>query len=230
MTPKLGTVYDFFIMFEHVLRHLPWQYIVWWSQKWKNSAKIKNLGNSVHQRIYGHDWVYPSIYIWFLYISFVMPSSYFLLFINALIHLLSTVHCILEPKVTKRYVLIMNMCNPWLYWYILVHTRTYSYTLVYTRNPAKTNCFYGIFYDKMACTPCMSSYTAIYWDIQLYTHKYPSILVYTALYLHILICTRNYSYIRRYTFIYSHILWYTDIYCLKKVYPRIYLYVLCVSV
>ncbi len=27
----------------------------------------------------------------------------------------------------------MNICNPWLYWYILIHTRTYSYILVYTR-------------------------------------------------------------------------------------------------
>ncbi len=40
----------------------------------------------------------------------------------------------------------------------------------------------------------MSSYTAIYWDTQLYTHKYSYILVYTAIYLHILICTRTYSY------------------------------------
>ncbi len=56
MTHKLGTVYDFFIMFEYVLRHLPWQYIVFklWSQKWKNSVKKKNSGNSVHLRIYCH--------------------------------------------------------------------------------------------------------------------------------------------------------------------------------
>ncbi len=53
--------------------------------------------------------------------------------INALMRLLSTAHCILEPKMTKRYVQIMNICNPWLNWYILVHTRTFSYILVYTR-------------------------------------------------------------------------------------------------
>ncbi len=115
------------------------------------------------------------------------------------------------------------------------------------RNPAKTNCFYGIYYDKLACTPCMSSYTAIYWDIQLYTHKYLYIFVWTAIYLHILICTRTYSYIPRYTFIYSYILWSTDIYrhillqhrhillhidiyYFNKVNTRIYWYVFCISV
>ncbi len=80
-------------------------------------------------------WVYPSIYIWFchfLCMNFVMPPSYFLLFINALIRLLTRAHFILGPKVTKRYVQIMNICNPWLYSYILVHARTYSYILEHT--------------------------------------------------------------------------------------------------
>ncbi len=54
MTPKLGTIYDFFMMSEYVLRQLPWQYMVWWSQKWKNSVKTKNSGNSVYLRIYCH--------------------------------------------------------------------------------------------------------------------------------------------------------------------------------
>jgi hypothetical protein len=39
MTPKLGTVYDFLMMSEYVLRQIPWQYMVWWSQKWKNSEE-----------------------------------------------------------------------------------------------------------------------------------------------------------------------------------------------
>jgi hypothetical protein len=53
-----------------------------------------------------------------------------------LIRLQSTAHCILEPKVKERswYVQIMNICNPWLYSYILVHTRTYSYIPVYTHS------------------------------------------------------------------------------------------------
>ncbi len=91
-------------MFEHVLRHLPWQYIVWWSQKWKSSVKKKNSGNSVHLRtsIYCHVLSISKHIPLILCISFVMPSSYFLLFINALIHFQSTAHCILESKVKKR--------------------------------------------------------------------------------------------------------------------------------
>ena len=27
----------------------------------------------------------------------------------------------------------MNICNPWLYWYVLLYTHMYSYILVYTR-------------------------------------------------------------------------------------------------
>ncbi len=98
------------------------------------------------------------------------------------------------------------------------------------RNRAKTIFFYRIYYDKTACTPCMSSYTAMYWDIQLYTHKYCYILVYTVIYLHILICTHTYCYILRETFNYYYILWYTGIYYSNNVYTRIYLYVLCISV
>ncbi len=137
--PSWARFMTFFIMFEHVLRHLLWQYIVWWRQKWKNSVKKKNSGNFVHlPTIDGHvqsiSIIHSSL---ILCINLVMPSSYFLLFINALIRhcLISTAHCILEPKVTKRYVQIMNICNPWLCWYILVHTRTStcSYILVYTR-------------------------------------------------------------------------------------------------
>ncbi len=135
------SLWFFIISVEYVLRHLPWQHIVWWSQKWNNRVKKKNSGNSLHLRIYSHHHdvlpvsISKHIHL-ILCINFIMPSSYFLLFINALIRLLGTAHCILEPKVTKTYVQIMNICNPWLYWYIqwLVHTRTYSYILVwYTR-------------------------------------------------------------------------------------------------
>ena len=43
---KLGTVtvHDFFIMFEHVLRHPPWLYTVWWSQKMKKQCEEKVFG------------------------------------------------------------------------------------------------------------------------------------------------------------------------------------------
>ncbi len=84
------------------------------------------MGNSVHLRIYCHVMSISNHMHLILCISFVMPSSYFLLFINALIRLLpwSTAHCVLEAKVTKRYVQIMNICNPL---YILIHTRTYWY-------------------------------------------------------------------------------------------------------
>ncbi len=78
-----------------------------------------------------------------------MPSGYFLLFINALIHLLSTAHCVLEQKVKKKYVQIMNTCNPWLYWYILLYSRIYSYILVYT-------CTYS--YIQSACSRLAMSY------------------------------------------------------------------------
>ncbi len=100
-------------------------------KKWKNGVKKENSGNSVHLRVYGHVMSLSKHIHLILCISFVMPSSYFILFINAQIHLLSTAHCVLEPKVTKRYVQIMNICNPWLYWYKLVHTRTYLYILSY---------------------------------------------------------------------------------------------------
>jgi hypothetical protein len=83
--------------------------------KMKNSVKKKNSGNSVHLRIYCHVLSISKHIHLILCINFVMPSSYFRLFINALLRLLSTAHCILEPRVTKGYVQIMNICNPSLY-------------------------------------------------------------------------------------------------------------------
>ncbi len=66
MTPKLGTVYDFSIMFEHVLRHLPWQYIVWWNQKWRKKVWRKRIRVTPYIYVYTvMYWVYPSIYNWF---------------------------------------------------------------------------------------------------------------------------------------------------------------------
>ncbi len=125
----------FFIMFEHVLqvRHLPWQFIAWWSQKWKKKVWRKRIWVTpyISYVLSCTEYISKHIHL-ILSIKFGMPSSYFLLFINALIRLLSTAHCILEPKVTKRYVQIMNICNPWLCWYILVHTCTYLYVLVHT--------------------------------------------------------------------------------------------------
>ncbi len=97
-------------------------------------------------------------------------------------------------------------------------------------NHTKNSCFHGIYCDKIACTPYMSSYTAIYWDIQLYAHKYLYILVHTSIYPRILIYTLTYSYILTYTSIYSYILWYTDIYYFNPAYTRIYVHVLCISV
>jgi hypothetical protein len=118
-------------------------------------------------------------------------KSYFILFQHALVYLLSTVHCILEPKSNKkRCVQIMNFANPDYtdtYSYILVHTCTYSYILVHTViqchlirislelscydvnnrtfSPGLVlflRCFYGIYCDKLACTCYISSYTRIY--------------------------------------------------------------------
>ncbi len=104
----MGTVHDFFIMFEHVLRHPPWLYIVWWSQtwKWKNSVKKKNSGNSVHHlRIYAHvlpvsHGISKHIHL-ILCLNFVMPSIYFLLFINALMRLLSTALSVLKSHFNR---------------------------------------------------------------------------------------------------------------------------------
>ena len=134
MTPKLGTVYDFFIMFEHVLRRLPWQYIVWWSQKWRKKVWRKRILVTQYIDVYTvMYWVYPSIYVWFLYFSFVVAFK--LLSIVFKCTDTSPKHSILYfgGKGEKNYVRITNICNPWLYWYILVHTRTYWYILVYTR-------------------------------------------------------------------------------------------------
>ena len=41
--PSWAQFMTFFIMFEYVLRHLPWQYIVWWSQKWKKECEEKEF-------------------------------------------------------------------------------------------------------------------------------------------------------------------------------------------
>ncbi len=90
-------------------------------------------GNSVHLRIYPHVLSISTHIRLILCTKFAMPSIDFLWFINALMRLISTVHCMLEPKRTKRFVQTMNICNPWLYWYILVHTRKYAYILVHTR-------------------------------------------------------------------------------------------------
>ncbi len=42
MTPKLCIVCGFFMIFEYACTHFPWQYIAWWSQKWKNSVQKRN--------------------------------------------------------------------------------------------------------------------------------------------------------------------------------------------
>ena len=83
----------------------------------------------------GMYWVYPGTYSVFAKArtsksSFVTPSIYFLLFINVLIHILlvNTVHCVLEPKVKKKYVQIMNFATPGLI--ILIHTSTSTYSYV----------------------------------------------------------------------------------------------------
>jgi hypothetical protein len=80
--------------------------------KMKKQCEEKEFGNSVHLSIYAHVLSMSKHIHLILCINLVMPSSYFLLFVNELIRLLSTSHCILEPKVTKRYVQIMNICNP----------------------------------------------------------------------------------------------------------------------
>jgi hypothetical protein len=104
----------------------------------KNSVKNlkKYSGNSVHLRIYAHVLVLSiskHIHL-ILCINFVMPSIDFLLFINhdALMRLLSTVHCMLEPKMTKRYVQTMTEPEYLQPLIILIHTRTYSCIRVYT--------------------------------------------------------------------------------------------------
>jgi hypothetical protein len=140
MTPKLGTIYDFLMMFEYALRASGTSHDSTWYAGVKNekkSVKKKNSGASVYLRIY---WYILSISGHILSIcksNFVMPSIYFLLFINAQIHLLSTAHCIMEPKVKKGYVQIMNFATPDytdMYSYILVHTRTYCHATPCTSN------------------------------------------------------------------------------------------------
>ena len=78
----------------------------------KKTVKKKYSGNSVHLGIYAHVLSISKHIHLILCINFVMPSIDFLLFINALMCLLSTVHCMLEPKVTKTYVQTVNICNP----------------------------------------------------------------------------------------------------------------------
>ncbi len=100
--PSWAQFMTFSIMLEHVLRHPQWLFFVWWSQKWKNSVKKKYSGNSVHLGIYAHVLSISKHIHLILCKIFVMPSIDFLLFINALMRLLSTVHCMLEPNMTKR--------------------------------------------------------------------------------------------------------------------------------
>ena len=65
-----------------------------------------------------------------LCINCFVPSIDFLLFRNALMRLLSTVHCMLEPKKDKKICADHEYLQPLI---ILIHTRTYSYILVHTR-------------------------------------------------------------------------------------------------
>ncbi len=60
-------------------------------------------------------WVYPSIYVWFLYFSFVVAFK--LLSIVFKCTDTSPKHSILYfgGKGEKNYVRITNICNPWLY-------------------------------------------------------------------------------------------------------------------
>jgi hypothetical protein len=52
MTPKLSIVYGIFLMFEYACIHLPWQYIVSWSQNEKNCVQKKEFGElSISQYI-----------------------------------------------------------------------------------------------------------------------------------------------------------------------------------
>ncbi len=60
------------------------------------------------------------------------------------------------------------------------------------RNPAKKSRFYGIYYDKLACTCHISSYIAISWQNQLYPSICSYILVYHCIYIYIQVQTSIY--------------------------------------
>ncbi len=79
--------------------------------KLKKQCEKNYLGNSVHLGIYAHVLSISNHIHLILLINFVMPSIDFLLLLNAMMRLLSTVHCVLEPKMTKRYVQTMDICN-----------------------------------------------------------------------------------------------------------------------
>ncbi len=155
MTPKLGTVHDFFIMFEQVLRHPPWLYIVWWSQKWKNSVKKKNSGNSIHLHIYAHVLsISKHIHLilciklscfqftfYCLQCTDASPKHSTLYFGAKIDKKICADHEYLQPL-----IILIHTCT---YSVILVHTYIYSYTLVHTiiqhcldfaLNPRLANC------------------------------------------------------------------------------------------
>ncbi len=52
----------------------------------------------------------------------------------------------------------MNISNPWIYWYILVHTHTYAYILVHTRTysyiPSYNTVYFESGWIRLAMTYC----------------------------------------------------------------------------
>ncbi len=96
-----------------------------------------------------------------------------------------------------------------MYSHILVHTRIYLFIWLYTlpRDSLRTlpflRRFYGIYYDKLACTCYISShsrilgYTTVAKSILGYTRIYQEIRAYTTLSKYILVHTRTYSYVLR---------------------------------
>ncbi len=135
MTPKLGTVHAASDFFYHVWTcaqapPCPWLYIVWWSQKWKNIVKKKNSGNSIQLHIYAHVQSISKYIPLILCINFVMPSIYFLLFINAHLESYTPVQDRAKLYVpvrtsTYRYIPVHNSTG-FLKKYVLVRTGTYN--------------------------------------------------------------------------------------------------------